>query len=656
MPDEIAAKEPVPKYSDHLERLMMGPLRGMDPLEQEIFRIHFKQHLDDALRPLSNLYGGRQDFEACVIRFIDIVAHAYAKRPQELRLLDLARSSEPDWFQQSKMIGFVCYTDRFAGTLKEAASKIPYLQELGVTYLHLMPLLKTRPGPNDGGYAVMDYRNVDEKLGVMTDLAELAAQLREQGISLCTDLVCNHTAKEHEWARKAAEGDPVYQDYYLMFPDRVLPDQYESTLREIFPDFSPGNFTYYPEMDRWVWTTFNDYQWDLNYANPAVFAEMLETMLFLANQGVEILRLDAVAFMWKRLGTDSENQPEAHYLLQAFRALSRMAAPGLLLKAEAIVPPPKLIPYLGRGEAANKECELAYHHVLMVMMWSSLAERKVSLMTHALQQMPGIPSGCAWITYVRGHDDIGWAVTEEDAAAVGLDGFAHRTFLSDFYSGRFPGTFAQGATFQFNPKTGDRRISGSLASLAGLEIALEQHDSQAIEFAIGRILLVHNLILAFGGIPVIFMGDEIGMLSDLAYLNNPHLAADNRWMYRPFMDWQLAEDRGDPNMVAGRIFTGLQKQIRARKRTETLHAQAAAYAVWTDNEHVLGLIRMSPRGRLLVLANFSEQIQQVKIERMQALGLGGPLVNHLERSNVDGGQDVILAPYQALWLQKEPGN
>jgi amylosucrase len=332
-----------------------------------------------------------------------------------------------------------------------------------------------------------------------------------------------------------------------------------------------------------------------------------------------------------------------------------MAAPGLLLKAEAIVPPPKLIPYLGRGEAANKECELAYHHVLMVMMWSSLAERKVSLMTHALQQMPGIPSGCAWITYVRGHDDIGWAVTEEDAAAVGLDGFAHRAFLSDFYSGRFPGTFARGATFQFNPKTGDRRISGSLASLAGLEVALEQHDSQAIEFAIGRFLLVHNLILVFGGIPVIYMGDEIGMLSDPAYLDNPDLAADNRWMHRPFMDWQLAEDRRDPNMVAGRIFQGLQKQIRARQRTKALHAQAATYAVWTDNEHILGLIRTSPRGRLLVLANFSEQNQQVKVERLQALGFGSALVNQLDRSSVDGDQDMTLPPYQAVWLQKELG-
>ncbi len=443
------------ELKEEYQRILQGPLRLMETTEQEIFRLRFEQHLPDVLRPLKLLYSDRPDFDIWLAKFMDIVAHAYVQRPVELRLLDLARVSEPDWFQQPDMIGYVCYVDRFAGDLSGVQQKIPYLQELGVTYLHLMPLLKTRPGPNDGGYAVMDYRQIEEKLGTMTDLAKLAARLRECGISLVTDLVCNHTAMEHAWAQQALGGDPVYQDYYLMFPDRSLPDQYELTLREIFPDFASGNFTYYQEIERWIWTTFHEYQWDLNYANPAVFAEMLQVLLYLANQGVEVLRLDAVAFMWKRLGSDSENQPEAHAILQAFRALSRMATPGLLLKAEAIVSPPQLVPYLGRGQATNKECEIAYHNVFMVMLWSSLAEGKVALMTQALQQMPAIPSGTAWTTYVRCHDDIGWAVTEEDAAVVGLNGFLHRAFLSDFYSGRFPDTFARGGYFSIQSQ--DRR-------------------------------------------------------------------------------------------------------------------------------------------------------------------------------------------------------
>jgi amylosucrase len=582
---------------------------------------------------------------------LHIVAQGYASRPAELRLLDLARVSEYDWFQQSNMIGYVCYVDRFAGALNDVAEKIPYLKELGVTYLHLMPLLQSRPGANDGGYAVMDYRQVDSKVGVMADLARLAAELRRHGMSLCIDLVCNHTAKEHHWAQQAMAGDPVYQEYYLTFPNRTLPDQYELTVREIFPDFAPGNFTYYPAMDRWVWTTFNEFQWDLNYTNPAVFAEMLDIMLYLANQGVEILRLDAVAFMWKRLGTDCENQPEAHALLQAFRALSRIAAPGLLLKAEAIVSPPQLIPYLGQGLAANKECEIAYHNVLMVMLWSSLAEHKVTLMTHALRAMPAIPSHCAWITYARCHDDVGWAVTDEDAAAVGVNGFLHRAFLSDFYSGRFPHTFARGATFQFNPKTGDRRISGSLASLAGLEAAVEKRDWQAVDLAIGRILLLHSMIFAFGGIPLIYMGDELGLLNDPSYLEDPHLADDNRWLHRPFMNWQLAEKRRDWQSVTGRIFQGICDLVEARRRTPALHAEAGSYPVWTNNEHIFGLIRESPRGRLLILGNFTERAQTVPRYRLHEMGFAGPLLNQLNNQPLDSWSDIQLEPYEGMWLQ-----
>jgi amylosucrase len=626
----------------------------MDHLEQALFRIRYELYLPDVLRPLAKLYGNRPDFVAHLENLLGIVAQAYASRPEELRLLDLRRASEPDWFQQPGMIGYVCYVDRFAETLASIKDKIPYLKELGVTYLHLMPLLQPRPGPNDGGYAVMDYRQVNPLYGTMDDLRELATALRHEGISLCVDLVCNHTAKEHEWARKAAAGDPVYQGYYHMFPDRALPDQYEMTLPEVFPDFAPGNFTYYDSFQRWVWTTFNEYQWDLNYTNPAVLAGMLDIMLFLANQGVEILRLDAVAFMWKRLRTDCQNQPEAHAILQAFRALTRIAAPGLLFKAEAIVSPDKLLPYLGLGEATNKECEIAYHNSFMVLLWSSLAERRVVLMTHALQNMPDTPVSCAWLTYVRCHDDIGWAVRDEDAAAIGLSGFLHRAFLSDFYSGRFPGAFARGVTFQHNPKTGDRRISGTLASLAGLQAALEQRNWHEADLAARRILLLHAMILAFNGIPLIYMGDELALLNDESYLDNPSLAEDNRWIHRPRMDWRKAGQRHDGETVTARIFHETCKMIRARKHTLSLHAEARCYAVWTHNEQVFGLIRAGARGRLLVLANFTEHRQMVLRHRIHDMGFKGELIDRLEGETLDSWSDLQLEPYQALWLEQVP--
>lgn len=636
------------------DRLLQDSLGQMEPLEQALFRIRFNLYLPDLLRPLMKLYGERPDFVAHLENLLGIVARAYASRPEELRLLDLRRVSEPDWFQQPHMIGYVCYADRFAGGLVGIKDKIPYLKELGVTYLHLMPLLKPRPGANDGGYAVTDYRRVNPAYGTMEDLRELATALRHAGISLCIDLVCNHTAKEHEWACKAIAGDPGYQGYYYLFPNRAMPDQYEMTLPEVFPDFAPGNFTYDDRCQRWVWTTFNEYQWDLNYTNPAVLAEMLDIMLFLANQGVEILRLDAVAFMWKRLRTDCQNQPEAHAILQAFRALTRIAAPGLLFKAEAIVSPDRLLPYLGLGEATNKECEIAYHNSFMVLLWSSLAERRIVLMTHALQNMPDTPVGCAWLTYIRCHDDIGWAVRDEDAAAIGLSGFLHRAFLSDFYSGRFPGAFARGVTFQHNPKTGDRRISGTLASLAGLEAAAEKQDWRETDLAVRRILLLHAMILAFDGIPMIYMGDELGLLNDQHYRDDPNLAGDNRWTHRPAMDWNQAGQRRDWQTLTARIFHALCGMIRARKRTLSLHAEARCDAVWTHNEQVFGMIRASARGHLLVLANFTEHDQTVSRYRVHDMGFTGELINRLEQQPLDSWSDLKLEAYQALWLEKLP--
>lgn len=637
-----------------LEPLLMGPLRAMGQAEQELFAIRLARWWPEALRPLRQLYGQRPDFTSHLHHLLHIVATAYAERSVRLRRRDLVDLHGPDWFQRAEAIGYVCYADRFAGNLPGVGERIPYLKELGINYLHLMPLLRPRAGNSDGGYAVADYREVAPRLGTMADLADLAARLHDNGIRLCIDMVCNHTAKEHEWAQKALAGDEYFQDYFLMFPDRTLPDMYEQSLLEVFPDFAPGNFTYYEQMDRWVWTTFNEFQWDLNYTNPLVLAEMVDNILFLANQGVDVLRLDAVAFMWKRMGTICQNEPEAHLILQAFRALTRLAAPSLILLAEAIVPPRELIPYLGVGPATNNECELAYHNVLMVMLWSALAERNVRLLSHALGAMPAIPAGTAWLTYIRCHDDIGWAVTDEDAGAVGLSGFAHRKFLSDFYSGVFPGSFARGGIFQHNLRTGDKRINGSAASLAGLELALTREDSQAEALALDRLLLVHGVILGFGGIPVLYMGDELGLLNDYDYTSDPDLAMDSRWLHRPVMDWTLAANRHDQSQPAGKLFTRLQKLIQTRQALPLLHAQAESRIVGSDNDQVLALLRQSARGRLLLLGNFSEQWQTVSRYRLAALGFDQMLYDHVSRQRLNGGTDLGLRPYQLLWLTAAP--
>ncbi len=607
----------------------------------------------DVVRPMRGLYGDRSDFDALLDRLRDQVSAAYAERSPNLRALDERRLVVPDWFQRTEMLGYVCYVDRFAGTLRDLLgdptdsrpTPVDYLRELGVSLLHLMPLLKPRPAPNDGGYAVADYHAVDPRLGTMDDLRAVADGLRARGISLALDLVCNHTAREHEWAERARAGDPTYLAYFRSYPDRTEPDRWERTLPEVFPDFAPGSFTWVPECERWVWTTFNDYQWDLDYSNPDVFAEMFGVICHLANVGVEVLRLDAVAFMWKRLGTNCQNQPEVHLLLQAWRALTRIVAPGVLLLAEAIVSPDDLVGYLGQGEGAGKECELAYHNVLMVSLWSALAEQNATLLTHTLRAMPPIPPSAAWLTYVRLHDDIGWAVTDENAGAVGLGGYDHRAFLSDFYSGEFPGSFARGAVFQANPATGDRRISGSLASLVGLEEAIERGDDEAAALAVRRILMLHHLILTFGGIPLIYMGDEIGLRNDPAYAEDPDLAGDNRWLHRPRMDWTAAARRADPDSIEGWIFTELRRLVRLRAATPELHAQAAAEAIWHDDPRLFMLLRTSARGDVLILANVVPHAFDASLppgwDRAVDLVTG----EHVEWR-------VAMAAYQVRWLRR----
>jgi amylosucrase len=389
-----------------------------------------------------------------------------------------------------------------------------------------------------------------------------------------------------------------------------MPDAYERTIAPVFPDRAPGSFTWYPEANGWVWTTFWSYQWDLNYTNPAAFAAMLETILWLANRGIDILRLDAVPFIWKRLGTTCLNQPEAHLLVQALHALTRLAAPATIFKAEAIVAPDDLVPYLGGHDRYRPECELAYHNQLMVMLWSSLATKDARLMAHSLGRMRDIPQEASWVTYVRGHDDIGWAVSAEDAAAVGWDWFNHCGFLNTFYSGRFFGAYARGALFQENPATGDARISGSAASLCGVEDGLARGDAAALESAIRRLVLLYAVAYAFGGMPLLYMGDELAMRNDHTYLDDPTLADDNRWMHRPHMDWAAAQRRMDPATLEGRVFGWLRRLAEVRRDILALRAGGLSTVLGVDNGAVFAWRRRHPRsGNFVGLANFAETEQ-----------------------------------------------
>ncbi len=630
-----------------LERLLPrleAQYGAQDPAAWPAFRSRLRTNFRRLFALLLPLYGGRYDFFYHLESILGTAARLWLARPADLKALDDAREAAPHWFQSQAMLGGVCYVNLFAGNLAGVRARIPYFKELGLSYLHLMPLFAVPMPENDGGYAVSSYREVNPAFGTMPELAALAGELRQEGISLVLDFVFNHTSDEHEWAQRALAGDPEYQDYYFLFPDRQMPDAYEKNLREIFPEVRQGSFTYLPDVHRWVWTTFNSYQWDLNYANPAVFNRMAEEMLFLANQGVEVLRLDAVAFIWKQMGTSCENLPEAHMLIQAFNILARIAAPALLFKSEAIVHPDEVAKYIAPGE-----CQLSYNPLLMALLWESLATREVRLLQRSMQERFKLPRDCAWVNYVRCHDDIGWTFDDGDAARVRIDGYGHRQFLNRFYTGRFAGSYARGLPFQENPRTGDCRISGTCASLAGLEKALHEETADEVELAVRRILLIHSIILSIGGIPLLYLGDEVATLNDYSYRRDPAKAGDSRWVHRPFMDWNRAAGRGDPATLEGRVFCALRHMISVRKGCGAF-AGSATTVIDSDNGHVFGYLHRHDAEQVLILANFSEDEQTVAANILRTHGLGYAFDDLINGETISCEHDLVLAPYHFVWL------
>ena len=634
-----------------LQRLMPR-LRALWESEQveesqaAVFEARLAQHWPRLFRLLLHLYGERWDFFYHLEQILLTIARGWLLRPEPMKELDDHRVNNPKWFLSERLVGGALYVDLFSENLGKLREQIPYFQDLGLTYLHLMPLFAVRPGDNDGGYAISNYRSIDPRIGTIDELRELAAALHEAGIVLVLDFVFNHTADDHYWAQRAQSGDREYQEFYFLFPDRTVPDQYERTLREIFPTVRRGNFTWHDGMDRWTWTTFNNFQWDLNYSNPAVFQAMLSEMLFIANTGVDILRLDAVAFIWKRMGTNCENLPEAHQLIQAFNACARIAAPGLLFKSEAIVHPDEVVRYIGVDE-----CQVSYNPTLMALLWEALATRDTKLLRRSLSKRHKLPEGTTWVNYLRCHDDIGWTFDDADAAAVGISAYDHRQFLNAFYTGQFEGSFARGVPFQHNEETGDMRISGTMASLAGLEQAIEADRDDWKENAIRRILLLNATMLSIGGIPLIYLGEEWGMMNDYDFVKDPAKAGDTRWVHRAKMQWQFLEELHDDGSTRRRIYRSLQRLIALRKASPAM-AGLEMELIPSDSPHLLTYARQHEGNRLIVVANFSERPQQLDNNRLRTAGLGRFFEDLISERTITTAQPLQLEPYEYLWLRR----
>ncbi|HYG32648.1 MAG TPA: alpha-amylase family glycosyl hydrolase, partial [Methylophilaceae bacterium] len=461
------------------------------------------------------------------------------------------------------------------------------------------------------------------ELGTLKDLDALSSNMKKRGMLLALDVVVNHTSNEHEWAQRARRGEKTYQDYYFVFDDREIPDMYEEAMPEVFPETSPGNFTWDAEMGKWVMTVFNEYQWDLNYRNPSVFIEMLDIILFWANRGADILRLDAVAFLWKKIGSTCQNEREAHLLLQLMKDCCQVTAPGVLFIAEAIVAPVEIIKYFGEDAINAKECEMAYNATFMALLWDAVATKNALLLNQGIRSIPDKLERATWINYVRCHDDIGWGFDDNDIRLAGYDPQPHRRFLVNYFTGNFPGSPAKGVAFGENVKTGDARISGTLASLAGLETAVVSENPEAIDASIKTILLLHSMIMSFGGLPLLYAGDSIGTLNDVSYLDDEFKNYDSRWTHRQTMDWERAERRNQPGTIENRIFSALKKMIAIRKEIIAFADHNNRELLDVGNPHIFAFSRFNyvrDQSRVLVIGNFAETPQAVELQGLRRMG------------------------------------
>lgn len=626
--------------------------KGKD--SKELFDLRLATNLTLIQKQFFSLYS-EERHEKHFQKLLKLLTKLYLDRPEELRNQDLERLKSGNWYQSEQLVGMQLYVEHFNKDLKGLEEKIPYFKKLGVNFLHLMPITTRPKGESDGGYAVNSYLQVDKKYGSKEDLLKLTTAFRNNGIYLMLDFVVNHTSDEFSWAKKAIKGDKKYQGYYYTFEDYTIPEAFEKTLPEVFPETSPGNFTYIPEMEKWVMTVFNSYQWDLNYTNPEVFLEMLTNLVKLTDMGVDVVRFDALAFLWKKIGTISQNLPEAHNLITLFRMCLQVVAPGTILLAEAIVAPMDIVKYFGEEEKRGNECEVAYNASLMALLWNSIATKKTQLLYKSLMHVPPKPKDCTWINYIRCHDDIGLGYENHLIEELGWNPGMHRKFLLDYYCQRLDWSPATGLLFMYNPKTGDGRITGSAASLLGLEKALATKDQGLLEKTVKKIIMLHGITLAFGGIPLIYAGDEIGTLNDYSFQNDESKKGDSRWVNRPMQDWETISKLDNENLTQSKIFQTLQKLIKIRKNNTVFADNNNLELYHTGNDHIFSFERNEDQQGLLVICNFDENPQVIDSSWVKKLGYfskGEPLdLVSDEKVSLNSGL-LELMPYQMMWLQK----
>jgi amylosucrase len=568
--------------------------------QEEIYRKRFDRHFEELRWLYAELYGNDSMFaELC-----DHMEQFYGERGAELRKLDQKREELSGWYKQNDMLGMMFYIDNFAGNMQGVKSRLDYIEKCNVNYIHLMPFLDTPEGRSDGGYAVSDFRKVQEKLGSMEDLDDLTAACHKKGINVCMDFVMNHTSEDHEWAKKARKGDGEYMSRYFFFDNSYIPSMYENTVPQVFPTTAPGNFTYLPDAGHFVMTTFYPYQWDLNYKNPRVFNEMMYNFLYLANRGIDIIRIDAVPYIWKELNTPCRNLPQVHTIVRMMRMISEIVCPGVLLLGEVVMEPEKVVPYFGTVE--KPECHMLYNVTTMATTWHTVATRNVGLLKKQLDIVNSLPKQYVFLNYLRCHDDIGWGLDYGTLRMEGMDERAHKKYLNDYFQGYAGDSNSRGELYNADPITGDARFCGTTASMCGVEKAGFEGNEEAMEKAIRMDVMLHAYMFMQSGIPVLYSGDEIGQVNDYTYKEDPNKAPDSRYIHRGAMNWKLAAKASDETTVEGKLFKSLSDLERLRRREKVFVSYADTWTIDTWDPSVLCIGRYYEGEKLIGLFNFSE--------------------------------------------------
>ena len=602
--------------------------------EEEIYEARFQKHIDELKWLYMELYDDQEHFdELCAS-----MKQFYDTRKKGLKASDLTRETDPNWYKGSDILGMMMYTKMFGGNLKGVKKHLDYLKECRINYLHLMPLMESPKDRSDGGYAVADFRKVQPELGTIRDLESLASECRKQGISICLDFVMNHTSEDHEWAKRARAGEKEYQDRYFFYDNWDIPSQFEKTVPHVFPTTAPGNFTWLPEIEKVVMTTFYPYQWDLNYANPVVFNEMMYNFLYFANLGIDIIRIDAVPYIWKELGTSCRNLQKVHTIVRMMRMIGEIVCPGILLLGEVVMEPEKVVPYFGTPE--KPECHMLYNVTTMATIWNTVATKDTRLLEKQLDSVYHLPGEYTFLNYLRCHDDIGWGLDYDSLGGWGMDQVAHKQFLNDFFTGKYKESFSRGVLYNDDPVSRDARFCGTTASMCGIEEALEKQDEGKMDQAIRLDLMLHGFMLQQSGIPVIYSGDEVGALNDNHYKEDPEKAEDSRYIHRGQFDWKLTEKIQQEGTVQNRIFYGLRRMEEIRMEHEVFSSDALARTMDMEDDSILGILRTGETEEMLGVYNFSDAPKKVSLQETWT--------DLLNDETYD--TELSLKPYDFRWM------